>query len=324
MSNPHPRRAAVLWVLAACVALSTAPAAVKAALNVGDDPTALVALRNAVGAVALWLVVGARRPELLVVSRRGWCWCCAAGVANALSMLGYYVGLREVELSLATLLFAAYPAAVLLLLWLGGERATATSVVRLALALGGVALLAGGVGVGGVGEASVRGVLLVVAATFVFALHLNLVQWRLRGIPAMTVTVHVVTAMAACLLAAWWLAPTGAAGRWPSALGWGVVAWTGLVATAFARYAMFLGIQRLGSGQTALLGPIETLCTVAWAVLLFGDAMDWRRWAGGALVLLSALLRQSGRQGPSTTGGTAATGTTGATTPASVELAGAP
>jgi drug/metabolite transporter (DMT)-like permease len=95
--------------------------------------------------------------------------------------------------------------------------------------------------------------------------------------------------MGGCL-ALWWLATQGTTPRWPDPLGWAVVVWTGLVATAFARFAIFTGIQRIGSGQTALLGPVETMCIVAGAVLFLGERLALQASFGGLLVLGSALL----------------------------------
>lgn len=283
--QPGPgARGGITWVVLASVALSTAPVTAKAALSDGNDPTTLITFRIVVGAAALWLLALLVQPRWLRVDLRTWGWCAAAGAANAASMLCYYIGLRDIDASLATLVFSAFPAAVLLLLWLAGERVTMLSVVRLLLALTGVALLSGSGGTAGVG-----GTLLILIAVWTFALHVNLVQWRLHGVPPIQVAIHVVGAMALCLLA-YWGVTQGAAPQWPNAFGWGVVVWTGLVATAFARFAIFTGIARIGSGQTALLLPVETLCILLWSLLFLGERLELQAVAGGVLVLTSALL----------------------------------
>lgn len=53
---------------------------------------------------------------------------------------------------------------------------------------------------------------------------------------------------------------------------------------------LFAGIRRIGSAQTALLAPVETLLAVSWAVLFLGDRLPALQWGGGVLILLSMVL----------------------------------
>jgi drug/metabolite transporter (DMT)-like permease len=46
----------------------------------------------------------------------------------------------------------------------------------------------------------------------------------------------------------------------------------------------------IGSGQLALLGPLETMLSVIWAVLFLHERLSLWQFAGGALILLSAAL----------------------------------
>jgi drug/metabolite transporter (DMT)-like permease len=53
---------------------------------------------------------------------------------------------------------------------------------------------------------------------------------------------------------------------------------------------MVAAINRIGSGQMALLTPLETLLTVTWSMLFLDERLTTIQWVGGGLILASALL----------------------------------
>jgi drug/metabolite transporter (DMT)-like permease len=53
---------------------------------------------------------------------------------------------------------------------------------------------------------------------------------------------------------------------------------------------MFEGVRLLGSGQVALLLPLETLLAVFWSVVFLGERLTFWEWVGGGLIMFSALL----------------------------------
>jgi drug/metabolite transporter (DMT)-like permease len=130
--------------------------------------------------------------------------------------------------------------------------------------------------------------LLAAAAAVAYALHLTLGQVYLSQVRPQTMALYVVSFMALIVTAARLLQPVP--WQMPSLVGWGVILGTGLISTVAARLALFAGIQRIGSGQTALLGPIETALTVLWATLFLGEQLSPVQWAGGLSILVSALL----------------------------------
>jgi drug/metabolite transporter (DMT)-like permease len=74
---------------------------------------------------------------------------------------------------------------------------------------------------------------------------------------------------------------------WQAWVGIGVLA---LVPTYLARLTLFAAVKRLGGGQVSLLGPFETFLTVIWAIRFLGDRLSLSQLAGGALIILSAVL----------------------------------
>ena len=63
----------------------------------------------------------------------------------------------------------------------------------------------------------------------------------------------------------------------------------GLV-TALSRLALFLGVKRLGSVQTALLGILEVLVTIGLAMVLLGERLTAVQWLGALILTVSVLL----------------------------------
>jgi drug/metabolite transporter (DMT)-like permease len=72
--------------------------------------------------------------------------------------------------------------------------------------------------------------------------------------------------------------------------GWGIIVFTGLLSTALAHFFFVSAVKKIGSGETALINPFETVFTVIWAMLFLGDRLSGWQWLGGALILVSAFL----------------------------------
>jgi drug/metabolite transporter (DMT)-like permease len=273
----------LLLAVVAAVLLSVTPTLIKVGLTTDIDPLLLLVLRLLVATVAFWILFPLLWPGLLRIDRQGLFACAAAAATNTVSLLCYYQALLCIDVSVAQMIFTPYPIIVLLWLATRGERISRLSLVRLGAALTGVTLL-----IAPGGHVDLVGVLLVVATAVVYSLHMALIQWYLPGYPSQTVALYVVSLMA-CFMGGIWFV-VGRSWQPLPPVGWGVVVITGLVSTVLARLAMFAGIQRVGSGQIALLGPVETLLSVAWAVLFLGERLSPLQWAGGLLVLASAAL----------------------------------
>jgi drug/metabolite transporter (DMT)-like permease len=211
--------------------------------------------------------------------------------ANSTSLLSYYVALTYIDVSVAHVLFSLFPVAALLFLAFRGERITRLSLVRLGMAILGVYLL-----IGPGGQVDPTGVLLVLGSAVAYALYLTLSQWYLSEYPPQTVALYVISLMTLVTVAVRLLQFE----PWQplSASGWGVVLATGLISTVLARLAIFAGIQRIGSGQTALLGMTELFLAVLWAMLFLGERLSPIQWAGGTLIVGSAMLSSRHRPQP--------------------------
>lgn len=282
---PLARRVWVGWAIAfsASLSFSFATPVARAALTDGMSPTILLVMRMVLATVLMGATLAFFDRAHLRAD-----WRCIriswlAGSVNALGMLAYFRGLQTLEASMASMLIAVSPLAVLTLLALRGERVTYRHAVRLVLALSGVYLL-----IGPGGDVDLAGVLWIVGSLFCFALQLSLLQWYLLAYDARTVTFYVLLAMSVGVLLVWALE----GGEWQplGARGWAVVIFLAVMSTYISRLLLFAAVSRIGGGQMAMLSPVETLLSVIWSMLFLGERLSLVQWLGGLLILVSAVL----------------------------------
>jgi len=267
----------------ATVSFSMAPPLVRFAILDGFDPTALLLARMLIASTMFGITLAALDWRKLLISRQGVAAAALVGAINAAGMMLFFTALGMLEASLASMILALSPPIVLSLLALRGERLTRRHFVRLALAMVGVYLL-----VGPTGEVNWLGAGLALSATFLFSLQMALTQWTLVSYPTRTVAFYVTLSMTVCV-AAWW-ALRGAPWSAPSVNGWIVVILLAIVSTYIARLAFFAAMGSIGGAQVSLLGPLETLLSVTWSILFLHERLAPAQFAGGALILASALL----------------------------------
>jgi len=273
--------------LGSTLAFSIAPAVTKGAITGGMNPTTLLAVRLVISTLLLGGSIMLVTPGKLAVDRRGLLICGIAGLSNGVGMLAFFWALTRLEASITSMLFSLSPLAVLVLLALRGERFSYRHVVRLGLGLGGVYLLIGP-GSSSAGGPDWVGIGLVLITIITFAIHLALIQWFLQGYQAQTVTFYVVGTMTVVAVGFW--LTQGAEWHNPGLSGWLAIGILAVVSTYLARLWLFAAVRSLGSGQMALLLPLETFLAVLWSMLFLDERLAIWQWLGGLLILLSAVL----------------------------------
>ena len=269
--------------LASTLAFSLSTPLGKIAINLSVNPTTLAVLRFGIAitllAVTFWLTA----PGKLKTDRRCFFIATGAGLVNGLGSVAFYWSLTRLDASIATMIFILNPLVVLGLLALRGERLTYRHFIRMGLGLGGVYLV-----VGPGGQVDLMGVFLVVIGVVCVAIELVLIQWFLQAYDARTITLYVLLGMTAAITGVWlW---EGA--EWHNLSGptWLLVILLAVIGTYLAWWAMFTGLQQIGSGQISMLLPLETLLTVIWSFILLGERFSAWQYGGAALILLSAAL----------------------------------
>ncbi|MEP7357045.1 MAG: DMT family transporter [Anaerolineales bacterium] len=269
--------------LASAVVLGLAPIFGKQAILAGTPPLSVVMLRTVLAVASLWVIFLFFLRRYLAIYPFGLASCLAAGVINGLGSLMYYAGLGRLDASLAQLLYTLYPLFLTLFSRLEGHAISRATLARLGLGLAAVYLLTRH----GPLQPDWLGAGLMLAAGFMYAAHLAVNQRVLYDVPAPTVALYTLSAMALTVTLGYFAA--GMPALPPTAAAWHPILLLTIV-TLLSRLALFSGLKRLGGVQTALIGLSELLVTVLAALIFLGEKLTAIQWLGAALLAASVLL----------------------------------
>lgn len=277
------KRTGIRAALLSALALGTAPILGKVAYASGMDPYSLTAVRTLLAAGALWLffLSTQKNRKFIYIYPAGIMISAAAGALNGLSSLLYYNGLTMIDAGVGQMLYSLYPLFVVIIRRLDGQRVSNWTKVRLVMALTAVVLIVEPQG----GTVDLIGAALMLGAGLMYAAHLAVSQRVLYEMPAPTVTLYVLTSMTVVVCVAYVL-------HGPSAIPASGLPPTMMLAgiTVASRLLMFLGVKKLGSIQTALLGVTEILVTLVLSIFILNEQMVARQWIGAAILVSSLLL----------------------------------
>jgi drug/metabolite transporter (DMT)-like permease len=130
------------------------------------------------------------------------------------------------------------------------------------------------------------GVLLMIGASALYALHIPINQRVLYEIPAPTVTLYTLFAMSIVVVPAYLLFDRSLP---QTEAHYGPLVGLTLV-TFFSRLTLFLGVKHLGGMQAALLGLAELFVTIIASYFLLGEQLTAIQWFGAFILGLSLLL----------------------------------
>jgi drug/metabolite transporter (DMT)-like permease len=263
--------------------LGLAPVFGKAAMGPGNfSPLAVVALRTSLAALMLVVIIGFFKREILYIYPAGLLGCLLAGTVNGVGSIFYYVGLSKLNASIAQMLYALYPFFVAM--WLQLDKQTPSKLTGIRIVIASIsAFFLTKVQAGNI---DAWGIVCMVIAAALYALHLPINQRVLYDVPAPTVTVYTLIAMSLVVVPSYLLfdrsIPTANA-PWLPVLG--------LTAVTFcSRLLLFLGVKHIGGMQTALLGLGELLVAILFSHLLLGERLTNWQWLGTAGLSISLLL----------------------------------
>jgi drug/metabolite transporter (DMT)-like permease len=174
------------------------------------------------------------------------------------------------------------------LVWLG-ERLRAWEVVGAGLALGGVMIVSFQPG-----DYLRLGSLLILAGTFLYALHAALVKRYGGQMAFLDFFLFRLVSTAAFLLI---LAVGQGELVWPSLGGWLVVGATGLIDVVISRALYYLALRRLDMSFHTIILTMSPIVTMAWSFALFDSRPSLQEAVGGAAVLAGVLLATASRGG---------------------------
>lgn len=281
----QPPRAWVGWVLGvfATIGFSLATPISRHILLDGTNPNVLLILRLGMASILMGSTWALYKPQSLNFGRKAFITVCLLGILSGISTICYNWALTRLNSSMAVMIYAINPVVALSFLWLGGEKMTRRQIFRLILALSGVYLL-----IGPGGDASLWGVGLMFVSMLAWSGQMVGVQWYLRDKDSGAISFYI-AASSVTVIIGFWLTQ-GAAFQNPSLQSWLLIVVQVIIATYIARLCFFTAIQKIGSGQMALLMPLETMLSIAWSLTFLGEQIGWLQAVGGILILISAIL----------------------------------
>jgi drug/metabolite transporter (DMT)-like permease len=311
-----------LIVITACL-FGSGPFFARVAYDAGMTPLPLLTWRFVFAALVGWLVVlatPAGRRSLATLRGRHIAMLVALGLLYVGNAGAYTAALETVPAGLVAIITYLFPALVAVVSIRYARRLEGRRPwLALALSLTGVALAVGGIP--GDADVPVTGLLLALAGPVIYTVWI-VAAARMRGerptgsggavddpptmagpeggevvdhgpdALATTALMTTVTALGAGILAAavgsdpW---PTSVpATAWPAVLGFGTF-------TTLAVLGFLAGTRRIGAARASILSTVEPVYTVVMAAILLGEVLTPIQAVGGALVVCSVILAESGR-----------------------------
>jgi drug/metabolite transporter (DMT)-like permease len=295
MESTH--RAGLAYIVISVTAYSMFSIWVKSIQASGMPSLDLGLWRFGLAVPLIWALVALRhRPSAAATHQPPWKLVAMGLLLSANALLAFF-GLERIPVSLFIMLFYTYPAMVAVVSLFLGERLPLVGWAALGLTLVGVALTLQPPGAGEP-PISPEGIALAlinaVSTTVYFIVGSRVMQsggsllatgWALSGalLPfLLLIPLRLMSGQPVLTLPA-------TPAIWLNLLGLVVVS------TTLANLFLNAGIQKLGAPRAAILGTIEPVLTVAWAVLLLGETMTPQRWLGGALIIVSVVILQMKR-----------------------------
>jgi drug/metabolite transporter (DMT)-like permease len=278
---PLSHRSAIALILLSALGFGSMALFAKFAYAAGADPSTLLALRFTLAVAILAPVVRLRRLRLPRGSALAG--FVLMGLLYTAQSQSYFTALLHASSGLVALLLYIYPVLVTVLaVALGWERLDRRTLVLLALAIGGMAIM-----LGDNLEGQPLGVALGLAAAGIYAVYI-LIGGRVSGGTdplAATLVIMTVAALGNGMLA------LGGDAAFPrGALAWAAVGAIALFSTVLAIACFLAGIKYVGASQASIISTAEPVITLCLGVGLLGESVSAGQLAGGAMVLAAVVL----------------------------------
>ncbi len=267
----------------------------------GVPGVAFTAWRAILGASSLAILIvvrGTARSSLGAVRGlppRGRASLAVAAVMGVILNVSMFTAFGLVPIALALMLFYTYPAGVVVVdVLLGHERVTPSRVVALLLSSVGVLLvLAGGEGGGDVAIAPLGIVLgLCAAASQVVFVTVSRTGYRTVPTEAATFVILCTSMVGASVVAVLAGQAEGLTAPLHSPDPWPYILLAGVACAGVSSVLFLSSIRKIGGTRTGILMLLEPVVGVLLAGILLGEAIGPVQAAGGALVLVGALVLQ--------------------------------
>jgi drug/metabolite transporter (DMT)-like permease len=264
---------------------------IKVALEDDMSPTVIVFVRSVLAALVL-LPIAARSGRLGGLRANAGAIGVLAVVQMGGPLLLIAAGEREISSSLTGILVATAPIFTFLLAFTleGEERASGLSLVGVVIGIAGVSMLLG-IDAGG-GAAALAGGLMVVLASFGYAVGAWFVKRRVRGVEPVAM-VGATAATVALVMAPF--AAISAPSHAPNLEATGSLLALGVLCTGLAFVIFYSLVSSDGPAKASLVGYIAPGFSIVYGVTLLDESFTAATAAGLVLILAGSWLAAEGR-----------------------------
>jgi len=208
-------------------------------------------------------------------------------VGITICSLTYFTAIRDIDTSLAIVIFYCNPVMVVLASWLIYKKKPSKSIVyALIFTMVGV-----GITTGEIGGGSSRAVVLVLISSLAYVFYALGCSRSLKHTDMFTgVTfVNIGAALGFNLYAL--VSPDGMTADYPDTTkGWLVIVALAIVGTVFPTSTFFMGLKRIGTNMTSIFTTSEPVFGIACGILILNETMSLNRVIGAAFVIGALLM----------------------------------
>jgi drug/metabolite transporter (DMT)-like permease len=208
-------------------------------------------------------------------------------VGITICSLTYFTAIRDIDTSLAIVIFYCNPVMVVLASWLIYKKKPSKSIVyALIFTMVGV-----GITTGEIGEGSSRAVMLVLISSLAYVFYALGCSRSLKHTDMFTgVTfVNIGAALGFNLYAL--VSPGGMKPDYPDTTkGWLVIVALAIVGTVFPTSTFFMGLKRIGTNMTSIFTTSEPVFGIACGILILNEHLSLNRVIGAAFVIGALLM----------------------------------
>jgi drug/metabolite transporter (DMT)-like permease len=208
-------------------------------------------------------------------------------VGITICALTYFTAIRDIDTSLAIVIFYCNPVMVVLASWLIYKKKPSKSIVyALIFTMVGV-----GITTGEMGSGSTQAVVLVLISSLAYVFYALGCSRSLKHTDMFTgVTfVNIGAALGFNLYAL--VSPNGMTPDYPDTTkGWLVIVALAVVGTVFPTSTFFMGLKRIGTNMTSIFTTSEPVFGIACGILILNEHLSLNRVIGAAFVIGALLM----------------------------------
>lgn len=274
----------VILVILSATGFAFIPIFALYAYEGGASVTSLLLFRFFLAALCFFSYLKFKKKKISMPKNIKYLVLLGAGFYTVQSSL-YFSSVKYIPVSLAVLIFYAYPIFVAIASSLiDKEKLTKQIICSIGLSLLGLAMVLGT----SFGNINLFGVCLALGAGVTYTGYLILGNRVMKDTPVLEASAFI------CLFATMSLAvisfSSGTLTFQITAKAWLATVGVSLVCTVLAMFTLFRGLELIGSTRTAVLSMVEPLITILFSAILFGERMTLLQALGGATVLGGAVL----------------------------------